>query len=68
MLLGLAAFYRHFVLRGAGNYGLKISNAVTVAIGCDATVLVDADYANVSSSYTSNSIVYSIQYPLIIIV
>ena len=67
MLLGLAAFYRHFVLRGAGNYGLKISNAVTVAIGCDATVLVDADYANVSS-YTSNSIVYSIQYPLIIIV
>jgi hypothetical protein len=36
----------HFVLRGTGNYGIKISEAVTVAIGCDATVLVDVDYAN----------------------
>ena len=43
--------YRHFVLRGTGNYGLKVSEAVTVAIGCDATVLVDADYANVSDIY-----------------
>ena len=41
---------RHFVMRGTGDYGIKVSEAVTIAIGCDATVLVDVDYANVSGS------------------
>ena len=36
----------HFVLRGTGKMGIKVSDAVDLTLSCDTTVLVDADYAN----------------------
>ena len=36
----------HFVLRGTGSMGIKVSDAVDLTLSCDTTVLVDADYAN----------------------
>jgi hypothetical protein len=50
----------HFVLRGTGNYGLQISTAVTVAVGCDATVLVDADYADNGLAPVNGAVDYAL--------
>ena len=36
----------HFVLRGTGSMGIKVSDSVELTLSCDTTVLVDADYAN----------------------
>lgn len=36
----------HFVLRGTGSMGIKLSDDIDVTLSCDTTVLVDADYAN----------------------